>query len=100
MLRTIRPALLGHSLKFARLWLLTNPLGRVWVFLPRLVMLMANSAELITWGTSWGRLREGTHGTRSIHHYFIKKHEVGLGVSSLFEQPWTGQKDTVKDVVL
>jgi sterol-4alpha-carboxylate 3-dehydrogenase (decarboxylating) len=82
-----------------------TPMSSVWMFPPWLVMLMANSAEFITWSTSWGRLRpkllkkERMEFVLYTRTYSIKKARERLGFKPWFNQPWKGQEEAVKGSV-
>jgi sterol-4alpha-carboxylate 3-dehydrogenase (decarboxylating) len=93
---------------FRQYWIAAGdktPLSSVWMFPPWLVMLMANSAEFITWSTSWGRLRpkllkkERMEFVLKTRTYSIKKARERLGFKPWFNQPWPGQEEAVKGSV-
>jgi sterol-4alpha-carboxylate 3-dehydrogenase (decarboxylating) len=82
-----------------------TPLSSVWYFPPWLVMFLANSAEFITWSTSWGKKRptllkkERMEFVVYTRTYNIKKARERLGFKPWYNQPWKGQKDAVNGSV-
>lgn len=82
-----------------------TPLSSIWMFPPWLVMAMANSAEFITWSTSWGRLRpkllkkERMEFVLYTRTYSIKKARERLGFKPWSNQKWASQEEAVRGSV-
>lgn len=101
-----QPALPLHF--FRKYWALAGdktPLSSVWMVPPMIVLFLANTAEFITWATSWGKkrpkmlIKERMEFILYTRTYSIKKARELLGFKPWEKQPYANQEDAIKGSV-
>jgi sterol-4alpha-carboxylate 3-dehydrogenase (decarboxylating) len=93
---------------FRKYWAIAGdktPLSSVWMIPPAVVMFLANSAEFITWATSWGKkrpkllIKERMEFILYTRTYSIKKARERLGFKPWEKQPYANQDEAIKGSV-
>jgi sterol-4alpha-carboxylate 3-dehydrogenase (decarboxylating) len=93
---------------FRKYWALAGdktPLSSVWFVPPPVVLFLANSAEFITWATSWGKkrpkllIKERMEFILYTRTYSIKKARERLGFKPWEGQPYANQAEAMKGSV-
>ncbi|TVY84710.1 Sterol-4-alpha-carboxylate 3-dehydrogenase [Lachnellula suecica] len=89
---------------FRKYWILAGdetPLSSIWMIPPLFVMLMAHTAEWITWATSWGKLRPQMLKVERMEFVLLTRtYNISKVRNILGFEPWKGQPHASQEAAI